>query len=289
MRKTTGPDLLAVMSAARAEGFTRYPIWREVLADCETPVSAYRKLASSPYTFLLESVEGGERLARYSFIGIAPEAVLIVHGNTAEWQYLRGKQAGERRAVPCPDPLALIAGALDAVRVAPVPPPGSPGATLPRFTGGAVGYLGYENVARFERVPLPEQDPLGVPDAVLIFTETLLIFDHVTHRALLLVHADLSPEADLAMSLAVAQEQLEEIALALAETPLAHTALLVQEPPGPRARRNPTRAKSDASWQACARRKRRSSPVTPSRSCSRGAVPAPSRRSLSPSIARCGR
>ncbi len=228
MRKTAmqaGTDILNAMEAAQAEGYTLYPLWREILADCETPVSAYRKLARTPYTFLLESVEGGERLARYSFVGIAPERVLRVRGDRAEWRYVTGDRAGERETVPCDDPLAVIEAELARDRVAPVTGPGTPGAALPRFAGGAVGYLGYETVAHFERIPLPARDPLGLPDAVQIFTDTLLIFDHVTHRARLLTHARLA--GDLTASLAAAQARLDGIAHDLAETPLAHTAFAI--------------------------------------------------------------
>jgi anthranilate synthase component 1 len=230
MRKTaTKPasDPIAPLRAAQAEGYTLFPVWREIMADCETPVSAYRKLARGPYTFLLESVEGGERLARYSFIGIAPERVLRIRGNSAEWLHLAGERAGECETLPCDDPLELIATELGRERVAPVAGPGLPGATLPRFMGGAVGYLGYEMVAHFERIPLPERDPLGLPDAMQIFTDTLLIFDHVTHRARLLTHARLA--GDLAANLAAAEVRLAGIARDLAETPLAHTAFALTE------------------------------------------------------------
>jgi len=229
MRKTAtrGTDLLGALRAAQAEGYTLFPLWREILADCETPVSAYRKLARTPYTFLLESVEGGERLGRYSFVGIAPERVLRVRGDRAEWRFLAGPRAGEREVVACDDPLALIEAELSRDRVAPVAGPGTPGAALPRFAGGAVGYLGYETVAHFERIPLPERDALGLPDAVQIFTDTLLIFDHVTHRARLLTHARLA--GDLAATLADAQARLDGIARDLAETPLTHTAFAITE------------------------------------------------------------
>ena len=228
MRKTTtrpAHDPLAQMHAAQAEGFTLFPIWREILADCETPVSAYRKLARMPYTFLLESVEGGERLARYSFIGITPEKVLRVRGSVAEWRFLRGERAGESEQVACDDPLALIEAELASDRVAPVSAPGTPGASLPRLIGGAVGYLGYEVVAHFERIPLPERDPLGLPDAVQIFTDTVLIFDHVTHRARIVTHARLT--GDIAQEYAAAQARIDDIEHTLAETPLAHTAFAV--------------------------------------------------------------
>ena len=213
---TTVPtgETVATMSALQAEGYTLFPVWREVLADCETPVSAFRKLAHGPYTFLFESVEGGERMARYSFVGIAPDSVLRVNGDSAEWRYLTGERAGEAEVVPCADPLRIVEAVLERERVAPIAIPGMTGASLPRFVGGAVGYLGYEIVARFEdRVPVPEHDELGLPDAVLIFTDTLLVFDHVAHRARIVTHARL--QGDLADALATAEERLDDIELGL--------------------------------------------------------------------------
>lgn len=133
------------------------PIYREIVADLETPVSAFLKINHGSYSFLLESVEGGERLARYSFIGTDPYRLLAI-------------EARDKR-----DPLRLIAEELDKYRLVPVD-------GLPRFCGGAVGYLAYETAARFEELPSPEKDPLGLPEALFMFVDTLLIFDHVTHR-----------------------------------------------------------------------------------------------------------
>jgi anthranilate synthase component I len=211
----TDMSILVSMEAAKAEGYTLYPVWREVLADCETPVSAFRKLAHGPYTFLLESVEGGERLARYSFVGIAPERALRVRGDIAEWRYLQGDHVGRIEQVACSDPLALVQEEVTRERVAPVTVPGWTGTTLPRFIGGAIGYLGYEMVTRFERVPLAERDPLGVPETLLIFTDTLLIFDHVAHRARIVTHVHL--EDDLEEALIAAEERLDNIERGLDE------------------------------------------------------------------------
>ncbi|HEX6819449.1 MAG TPA: anthranilate synthase component I [Ktedonobacterales bacterium] len=161
------------------------PVWREVHADLETPVSAYLKLAHGRYGFLLESVEGGERLARYSFVGADPYVVLRVRDGVAERRWLTGPRAGTVEHDTCPDPLVCVRAELERRPLARVP-------GLPRFAGGAVGYLAYEVAARYEpSVPIPEVNPLDLPDAVFCFTDTLLIFDHVSHRARLLTHADL--------------------------------------------------------------------------------------------------
>jgi anthranilate synthase component 1 len=182
------------------------PLWRELPADLETPVSAYLKLARGRYGFLLESVEGGERLARYSFVGADPYMVLRVQGGVAERRWLSGPCAGTTDREACDDPLRVIQAELER-RPRPVVP------SLPRFSGGAVGYLAYEVAARYEpSVPIPAAHPLATPDAVFLFVDTLLIFDHVRHRALLLTHADHSATGgDEALARAEAEARLDEM------------------------------------------------------------------------------
>jgi len=193
------------------------PLWREIPADLETPVSAYLKLARGRYGFLLESVEGGERLARYSFVGTDPYMVLRVQDGVAERRWLSRPRAGTVEREACDDPLRLIQAELERR-----PRPAIPG--LPRFSGGAVGYLAYEVAARYEpSVPIPAAHPLATPDAVFLFSDTLLIFDHVRHRALLLTHADLSAhEGDEALARAEAEARLDAMEQRLrAPTPRA--------------------------------------------------------------------
>ena len=146
------------------------PIYREVRADLETPVSAFLKIARGDFSFLLESVEGGERMGRYSFIGTEPYRV------------------AERRADEG-DPLLAVEQELSRFR--PVDVPG-----LPRFHGGAVGYLGYEVSGHFERLPSPDRDTLGVPQSWLMFTDTLLVFDHLLHTIKVVSHVRLDGEID---------------------------------------------------------------------------------------------
>ncbi len=154
------------------------PIYREIVADLETPVSAFLKVSRGGYSFLLESVEGGERIARYSFIGTEPYRVI----STKE----------EDKT----DPLRLIAEELG--RYEPVSING-----LPDFCGGAVGYLAYETVRRFEELPSPDTDPLGLPESFFMFVDTLLVFDHVTHKIKIVSHARLDGDADSAYKAAV--------------------------------------------------------------------------------------
>ncbi len=160
------------------------PVSCEVFADLETPVSVYLKVAGDPYTFLLESVEGGERVARYSFVGLNPYLVMTVRGRSAALNWRGGPKAGTCEEVPCDDPLRLIEAELARSKLVRLP-------GLPRFHGGAVGYLGYETVARFERLPVPEADPLALPEAVFCFTETMLVFDHLRRSLRIVAHVRL--------------------------------------------------------------------------------------------------
>ncbi len=154
------------------------PIYREIVADLETPVSAFLKINRGGYSFLLESVEGGEQLARYSFIGTEPYKVLATRG--------------EDRT----DPLPLVSRELNKYHLVPV-------SGLPKFCGGAVGYLSYETVTRFEELPSPESDPLGVPESLFMFVDTVLIFDHVTHKIKVMSHVHLDGNIEEAYQKAV--------------------------------------------------------------------------------------
>ncbi|MFC1988541.1 anthranilate synthase component I [Chloroflexota bacterium] len=147
------------------------PVYREIVADLETPVSAFLKINHGGYSFLLESVEGGERLARYSFIGTEPYRVLTTLGEDKT------------------DPLPAITKELNRFRIVPV-------SGLPKFCGGAVGYLSYETVTRFEELPSPESDPLGLPESLFMFVDTMLIFDHVTHKIKVLSHVHLDGDIE---------------------------------------------------------------------------------------------
>ncbi len=154
------------------------PIYREIVADLETPVSAFLKINQGGYSFLLESVEGGQRLARYSFIGTEPYTVLTT-------------QAEDKS-----NPLPLIAKELNKYKVVPV-------SGLPRFCGGAVGYLAYETTTRFEELPSPDNDTLELPESLFMFVDTMLVFDHVTHKIKVLSHVHLDGDIEKAYQQAV--------------------------------------------------------------------------------------
>ena len=146
------------------------PVYRSINADLETPVSAYLKVARPPYSFLLESVAGGERIGRYSFIGTEPYDVFSTGA---------GEPSGQV------DPLTLVQREMDSFQLIPVD-------GLPPFHGGGVGYVAYDAVHYFEpRVPMPESDPQGLPESVFMFTDTLLVFDHLRHDIKVVSHARL--------------------------------------------------------------------------------------------------
>jgi anthranilate synthase component 1 len=169
---------------------TLIPVYREIVADLETPVSAFLKINRGGNSFLLESVEGGERLARYSFIGTEPYRTLAT------------------RSEDKTDPLPLIAEELNKYKMVPV-------ADLPRFCGGAVGYLGYEVASRFEKLPSPTTDPLGLPEVLFMFLDTMLVFDHVTHKIKVLSHVHF--DGDITKEYQKAVDKIEALAERLSQ------------------------------------------------------------------------
>ena len=193
--------------AVEKSGRPLLPLYCDILADLETPVSAYCKAAQGPYSFLLESVTGGERVGRYSFIGFDPYMVMIHRGELATiyrtketlWRDIPGApsatMASSSEDIPCHDPLSFIEAELGQYRL--VTPDGVFQNDLPRFHGGAVGYLSYEAAARFEHLPVPEKNELELPLAVFCLTETVLVFDHVKHHARIVTHLHLdAPDID---------------------------------------------------------------------------------------------
>ena len=149
------------------------PFVREVLLDGDTGISAFARLHRGPYGFLLESLEGGERWARYTFMGTEPRAVYRYRGRTCERWTAREGWTEDARDV---DPLTHI-GAL----VRRPPPADTPG--LPRFSGGAVGYIGYDVVRSLEHLPEPPPDDRDLPDAVMMVADTILVLDNLLQRA----------------------------------------------------------------------------------------------------------
>ncbi len=170
------PTLDEVREIARRGEGNLVPVFREVAADLETPVSAFLKVREGPYSFLLESVEGGERLARYSFIGTQPYRVL----KTGEGFEHTG------------DPLVPLEQELARFKSVAVP-------GVPAFTGGAIGYVAYDAVRHFEpRVARPQADPLGLPEAMFLFSDSMVVFDHIHHTIKVISHCRLDGDIDSA-------------------------------------------------------------------------------------------
>src|SRR5690606_13006752 len=149
---------------------------REIMADMETPVSAYLKIADGPFSFLLESVEGGQTLARYSFLGTDPYLVVRLDDGVAY-----ANQRGYKQEIPFDDPLVALQSFLAPYRAVNVD-------GLPRFLGGAVGYLSYEAIRYFENIPQAANDPNHFPDGVFMFVDTMLVFDHLERRIKVVSH-----------------------------------------------------------------------------------------------------
>jgi anthranilate synthase component 1 len=170
--------------AARArQGGAMVPVTREVVLDGDTPVSAFAKLHRGAYGFLLESLEGGERWARYTFLSTDPREVFRYRGRRAErWTAIQGWQPIEGEVAPLEHLGELLR------RHPPVDVPG-----LPRFTGGAVGYLGYDIVRTIESLPDPPADDRDLPDAVMMVTDTLLVLDNVYNRATVIANVEVAP------------------------------------------------------------------------------------------------
>ncbi len=194
------PDRAAFLEKARQGNLV--PVWRELLADQDSPVSAYEKVRDAlrrrdhaSHTFLLESVEGGENVGRYSFIGGAPRAILRAYGRRVTIQEASGP---ERELAADTDPLETLKQYM--ARFRPVRDP-----TLPRFTGGAVGFLGYDCVSVFERrVPARTDHALRAPEMVFMVTDALIIFDRVRHSIRLVANAFVEGNANKAYDDAVA-------------------------------------------------------------------------------------
>jgi anthranilate synthase component 1 len=177
------------------------PVYRELAADLETPVSVYLKLMDAAgSSFLLESVEGGEQVGRYSFVGVNPREMIALRGRTVT--RMRAEEQGSRSEslnLPISRSLNLQLGEgedfLDVLRaeVRQYRQAQLPG--LPRFNGGAVGYLGYDVVRFFERLPETAERVLEIPDAVFLLADTLVVFDHARHRLMVLANVAVGPES----------------------------------------------------------------------------------------------
>jgi anthranilate synthase component 1 len=185
------------------------PVWAEILADLETPVSAFMKLAQGDFAFLLESVEGGEHVARYSFLGTQPVLLFRSKGDTALVE--KGGSLQVYRLQPNEDPLHVLKRLMSQFKFVTEE-------DLPRFCGGFVGYIGYDMVRFFEKLPDWTVDDLQLPDCYLMLADTLVIFDHLKRKMRVLVNAFVDDDPAKAYDAAV--ERIEAIVHRLRVTSL---------------------------------------------------------------------
>ncbi|TNE78788.1 MAG: anthranilate synthase component I, partial [Gammaproteobacteria bacterium] len=162
-------------------GYNRIPVFREVLADLDTPLSTYLKLASGPYSYLFESVQGGEKWGRYSIIGLPSREVLKVYDHRIEIS--RNGEIVEQSEVA--DPLAFVDEYQARFNAPDLP-------ELPRFNGGLVGYFGYDTVRYIEKRLRPScpPDKIGTPDILLMVSDEIVVFDNLRGKLHLIVHVD---------------------------------------------------------------------------------------------------
>src|ERR1043165_7647984 len=191
----------AEFRALAAQGYNRIPLVLESFADLDTPLSLYIKLANQRYSYLLESVVGGERFGRYSFIGLAAKVRIKSRGRSIEVEDRGG--IVERHEG---DPLAFVGEFLRRYRAAPRP-------GMPRFVGGLAGYFGYDTVRHIEKklANTAQKDDLGLPDIQLMVTEELAVIDNLSGKLYLIVYADTSqPE-----SFSKAKQRLKDLRMML--------------------------------------------------------------------------
>ncbi len=170
----------------RAEGYDFVPVALDMMADLETPVSVFMRFKdTSPYCFLLDSVEGGEKWARYSFIGRDPLLTLRIKDGTAILNYRDGSVEKMRG-----NPFRIVQAVLDRFRACPAE-------GLPRLSGGAVGFFGYDMVRSVEKLPDPPPDDLNIPDCHFMVVDEMIVFDHLKQKLTLVVNMPVKGDVDL--------------------------------------------------------------------------------------------
>jgi anthranilate synthase component I len=187
-----------------AQGHTLVPVYRQLVADALTPVSAFARLRSGGWSFLFESVVGGERVGRYSFLGANPFRWFESYGHTVTERV--GTETSTREH---PDPLKLLEERLQEFRAPYLP-------SLPRFSGGAVGYAGYDTVRYVEKLPNAPPDDRHLPDLSFAFYDEMAIFDHINKTVSVVVHAD--TRGDLRQAYYIALGRVDEIVKKLSTT-----------------------------------------------------------------------
>lgn len=190
-------------SEYQQQGFNRAPVMRTVLADYDTPLSVYHKLAQGAYSYLFESVQGGEKWGRYSIIGLPCSRRIEVRGQQI-FEYLNDELLQQQTSK---DPLAWIEAYQQQFKVSDKP-------GMPAFSGGLVGYFGYDTIRYIEpRLALstPEKDDIGAPDIQLLVSEELVVFDNLSGQVHVIVHADLTQETGLQNAQARVDELVQKL------------------------------------------------------------------------------
>lgn len=190
-----------------------HPVYEIVPADLLTPVAAFMKIAGgSNYNFLLESIEGGENIARYTFLGTDPYLVITCDSKGAD---LFRPAMNETERVDG-NPIEILRSELDRYKSVPVK-------GLPRFTGGAVGYFAYDTIRLFENLPGNAPDPTRTPLAVFMFYDTFLVFDHLKHQVLIVSNVFIDDQRRLHVPFRAAHDRIEHLKSRL-QSPLVHPA-----------------------------------------------------------------
>ena len=174
----------------KSKEYNLIPVYQEIRADLETPLSIYIKLSDNKYSFLLESITGGENLARYSIIGTNPRKVI---------------KTGKNQDYGEVDPLEIVKDEIKCFKVPELE-------ELPVFTGGAVGYLSYETISYFENtVSKKENSNLEVPESIFLLTDSLVVFDHVKQTIFIIHYARINPNDELEKIFLESQKKINEI------------------------------------------------------------------------------
>jgi anthranilate synthase component 1 len=199
MRYRPGPQEFLEL----ARGHSLIPVYRQLVGDTLTPVTAFRKIRDGDWSFLFESVIGGERLGRYSFLGSGPFLTFQAHGRSVR---IEDRTTGRVRELTHDDPLRLLEETLAGYRA-----PQLPG--LPRFLGGAVGYAGYDTVRYVERLEHPPADDRGLPDLSFALYDRMVIFDHINKTIAVVAHAHVpgAGEAEVMRAYDEARRRVDEL------------------------------------------------------------------------------
>jgi anthranilate synthase component I len=192
----------------QARTFPTVPVYRQLLGDTLTPVSAFQKIETGDWAFLFESVIGGERVGRYSFLGADPFLTFEAWDRKV---VIHDRRTGVREELTHADPLKLLEERLGQYRA-----PRLPG--LPRFLGGAVGYAGYDTVRYAENLPNPPADDRGIPDLSFAFYDRMVLFDQINKTIVVVAHAHVDP-AHPEASYADACRRIDELVRQLSENP----------------------------------------------------------------------